>query len=161
MLYSGFNILPRSVIRSANSIARSDNLDVIPLREKQGWMKPSPQNIRSVALGACIPLRFLFRPKQRRVSRAQLPDLKDSAIFHRLWSLFSLADPEIRTCLTAAEQNALDKFTLRFNQLPWEPLDEHPHISQLRTDDLSPLIELGRSLHDLLIRRQNLSLIHI
>ena len=31
MLYSGFNILPRSVIRSANSNGRSDNLDVIPL----------------------------------------------------------------------------------------------------------------------------------
>ena len=31
MLYLGFNILPRSVIRSANSIDRSDNLDVIPL----------------------------------------------------------------------------------------------------------------------------------
>ena len=31
MLYSGFNILPRSVVRSAHSIARSDNLDVIHL----------------------------------------------------------------------------------------------------------------------------------
>ena len=31
MLYSGFSILPRSVIRSANSIDRSDNLDVIRL----------------------------------------------------------------------------------------------------------------------------------
>ena len=30
MLYSGFNILPRSVIRLASSIDRSDNLDVIP-----------------------------------------------------------------------------------------------------------------------------------
>ena len=32
MLYSGFNILPRSVIRSANSIDRSDNLDVMSLK---------------------------------------------------------------------------------------------------------------------------------
>ena len=31
MLYSGFNILPRSVIRSASSIDRSDNLDVMSL----------------------------------------------------------------------------------------------------------------------------------
>ena len=34
MLYSGFNILPRSIIRSANSIDRSDNLDVIPLKPR-------------------------------------------------------------------------------------------------------------------------------
>ena len=32
MLYSGFNTLPRSVIRSANSIDRSDNLDVMRLK---------------------------------------------------------------------------------------------------------------------------------
>ena len=32
MLYSGFNILPRSVIRSADINGRSDNLDVIPLK---------------------------------------------------------------------------------------------------------------------------------
>ena len=31
MLYSGFNFLPRSICRSANSIARSDNADVVPL----------------------------------------------------------------------------------------------------------------------------------
>ena len=34
MLYSGFSILPRSVIRSASSIDRSDNLDVIHLMLK-------------------------------------------------------------------------------------------------------------------------------
>ena len=32
VLYSGLNTLPRSVVRSANSIDRSDNLDVIRLR---------------------------------------------------------------------------------------------------------------------------------
>ena len=31
MIYSGFNISPRSVVRSANSIGRSDNTDVIRL----------------------------------------------------------------------------------------------------------------------------------
>ena len=41
MLYSGFSILPRSVIRSANSIDRSDNLDVMPLTSAltAGWDK--------------------------------------------------------------------------------------------------------------------------
>ena len=34
MLYSGFNILPRSVIRSADFNGRSDNLDVIPLPKR-------------------------------------------------------------------------------------------------------------------------------
>ena len=34
MLYSGFNILPRSVIRSANLNGRSDNLDVIRLNSE-------------------------------------------------------------------------------------------------------------------------------
>ena len=32
MLHSGFNILPRSVVRSANSFDRSDNFDVIMLK---------------------------------------------------------------------------------------------------------------------------------
>ena len=34
VLYSGLDILPRSVTRSANSIGRSDNLDVIHLRSR-------------------------------------------------------------------------------------------------------------------------------
>ena len=44
MLYSGFNILPRSVVRSAYSIDRSDNLDVIPLKlaERSGIENTNP-----------------------------------------------------------------------------------------------------------------------
>ena len=37
MLYSGFNILPRSVVRSADFNGRSDNLDVIPLKMKTNY----------------------------------------------------------------------------------------------------------------------------
>ena len=117
-------------------------------------MELTPEQVRSSTLGACIPLRFLFRPKHRGVSRSQLPGFEDSAIFHRLWSLFGLVDPAVRPHLSTMETEALDAFMQRFEELPWEPISGHPHISQLPDNDLSPLIDLGRSLHNHLIRRQ-------
>ena len=52
MLYSGFNILLRSVVRSAYSIDRSDNLDVIQLHEESSKVndeKMSRQYIQTLA----------------------------------------------------------------------------------------------------------------
>ena len=120
-------------------------------------MEISSEQVDSSALGACLALRFLFHPKQQRVSRNQMPDLQDSAIFHRLWGLFGLVDPMIRSRLNATEAEALDSFQKKFDSLLWEPLSDHPHISQLRDDDLSPLTALGKSLYDQLIRRHKIS----
>jgi hypothetical protein len=120
-------------------------------------MEITSDKVDSATIGACLALRFLFHPKQQQASRNQLPDLSDSAIFHRLWDLFGLLDPETRSRLNAAETEALATFLQRYNSLPWEPLAGHPHISQLRDDNLSSLTSAGKSLHDQLIRRQNIS----
>ena len=121
-------------------------------------MDVTSEQVNSSAIGACLALRFLFHPKARRVSRSQLPDLNDSAIFHRLWGLFGLVDPIVNSRLSTAEQVALDAFTRRFDELPWEILPEQPHISQLPDDDISSLTESGRNLYNHLIRRQKISL---
>ena len=120
-------------------------------------MEITSDQVDSAAIGACLALRFLFHPKQQHVSRNQLPDLSDSAIFHRLWDLLGLIEPATRTRLNATETEALEEFMRCYNSLPWEPLADQPHISQLRDDDLSPLTRVGKSLHDQLIRRQNMS----
>ena len=52
MLYSGFNILPRSVFWSANWFRRSDNTDVIPL--KQNVQSRSNMNL----LTRLVSMRF-------------------------------------------------------------------------------------------------------
>lgn len=87
-----------------------------------------------------------------------MPELSDSAIFHRLWSLLGLHDPEILSRLKDAEIESLAIFLQKFDSLPWEPLTDNPHISQLRDNDLSPITPLGKSLYDQLIRRQKISL---
>ena len=63
MLYSRFDILPRSVIRSANSIDRSDNLDVIHLIAQDILLMTKP-----------TPTQFsggFIRPNQHIVERLQ------------------------------------------------------------------------------------------
>ena len=45
MLYSGFNILHRSVFWSAYFNGRSDNLDVIPLKPKETQFHDSIRNL--------------------------------------------------------------------------------------------------------------------
>ena len=134
------------------------NVAVITLKHHLRRMEIPPDQVRSAALGACLALRFLFHPKQQRASRNQLPDLSDSAIFHRLWDLFGLVDPAARSRLNATETETLDEFERRYNSLPWEPLPDRPYISQLRDNDLSSLKAAGKSLHDRLMRRQNASL---
>ena len=54
MLYSGFNNLPRSVIWSANSIDRSDNLDVIPLKNTMtNWQQLLQRHFDSDPCDGC------------------------------------------------------------------------------------------------------------
>ena len=123
-------------------------------------MKTAAQQANDTLIMACLPLRFLFHPKQRRVSRAQMPGLKDSATFYRLWVILSsgLQDPSVREHMTADEREALDLFLCCYDRLLWEPVLELPDISQLRDDDLSSLQAPGSALYDLLRQRQRLPL---
>ncbi len=120
-------------------------------------MEITSDQVDSSATGACLALRFLFNPKQQQVSRNQLPDLSDSAIFHRLWDLFGLVDPATTAHLNTTETEALENFMRCYNSLPWEAIADKPHIAQLLDDDLSPLTPVGKLLYDQLIRRQNIS----
>ena len=114
----------------------------------------------STAIGACLPLRFLLNKKQRKVSRAQMPDLSDSAIFYRMWNLFSLEDPAVRVHLTGDERAALDAFNDKFHALPWEATLPQQHLRTLKDENLLDSIrESGRALHNLLIRRQRIPLL--
>ena len=58
MLYSGFNILPRSVFWSAYFNGRSDNTDVIPLDESLVDANSATGNTRRPTLG-CIAVALL------------------------------------------------------------------------------------------------------
>ena len=85
MLYSGFNILPRSVFGLADFNGRSDNLDVIRLQKLQNFMNGTPNkrrirfSIRSALLGlfAAAILLWVFGPASLRVHFGDLEQIKD------------------------------------------------------------------------------------
>ena len=56
MLYSGFNILSRSVIRSANSIDRSDNSDVIHLLKSSVIVSRTRKQFSLKSLVVCVAI---------------------------------------------------------------------------------------------------------
>lgn len=117
------------------------------------------QQANSVAIAACIPLRFLFNNKQRQMSRRQTPELNDSSIFYGLWNLFGLEAPAVRPYLSESECEALDAFSELFHALNWQTLPEQPHLCTLPNDKLLDSIQdSGRALYDILNRRQRIPL---
>ena len=75
ILYSGFNILPRSVIRLANSIVRSDNLDVITLalNPTDRTMKFQIRTLLLATLAAAAVVLTFNRDSDLEVARAWSP----------------------------------------------------------------------------------------
>jgi hypothetical protein len=101
-----------------------------------------------------LPLTFLLSEERRVQQRSRMPGISDSAIFHRLWHLFGIISvTENRKLLDREEEEALAKFLSVYGSLPWEPLQSHPHISELESDDLSPLLPVARDLISVLERR--------
>src|SRR4051812_30699955 len=94
-----------------------------------------------------LPLGFLLELHSRDTNRSQMPGCKDSAVFFRLWDLFdTMREPTVLAELTPEQRAAADSFHAVMLRLPWRVLPEHPHISELPNDDLSPLIEPGKRL---------------
>ncbi len=100
------------------------------------------------------PLRFLLDESSREKMRKQVIGFSDSACFHRLWDLFGLMRrAEYQHRLTEDERAALQRFIAAMDALRWHPLPTHPHVSELRPDDLSPLFRPAEPLLAILDRR--------
>ncbi len=95
----------------------------------------------------CLPLSFLVRPERRAQKPTGMESFSESACFHRLRDLsWTLDAPETLALLSVAEKAAIDEFDRIYGSLPWRVIDDHPHISELPDDDLSPLVPAGEKL---------------
>ena len=56
--------------------------------------------------------------------------------FHRRMDLlFTLREPEAVAMLTPEEKECLKDFNAVFESLPWQPIESHPHISEVPDGD--------------------------
>jgi hypothetical protein len=107
----------------------------------------TPDQQKTALLAPCLPLSFLVRPERRAKKPTGMESFSESACFHRLHNLFwTLNDAEAVALLSDDEQAALAEFSRVFESLPWLIIEAHPHISELPSDDLSPLVPAGERL---------------
>ena len=98
-----------------------------------------------------MPLAYLVEPERRANRPEGLKAFSESAVFHRLRDLlWCIAEPDMAPFLTAEQSAALAEFERVYRSLPWRVIQEHPHISELPDDDLSPLVPAGTRLLDLI-----------
>ncbi len=92
-----------------------------------------------------MPLAYLA---YRRASRLNgMEAYSASACFHRLRDLcWPREAPETAPFLSQEQRTALIAFEEIYHSLPWRPIADHPHISELPGDDLSPLVPAGKLL---------------
>jgi hypothetical protein len=96
---------------------------------------------RAALAGPCIALRFLVRPECRPQARQQMEGISDAAIFHRWMDLlWTFRETEAVSLLTQEEKHCLEEFNAVYESLPWQPLKNHPHISEVSDDDLAKLL---------------------
>jgi hypothetical protein len=107
----------------------------------------TPNQQKTALLAPCLPLSFLVRPEPRAKKPTGMESFSESACFHRLHNLFwTLNDAEAVALLSDDERAALAEFSRVFESLPWRVIVAHPHISELPSDDLSPLVPAGERL---------------
>ena len=105
-------------------------------------------------LAPCLPLAFLVRPERRAQKPTGMESFSESACFHRLHDLFwTFRDAPAVALLSDDERSVLAEFTRVFESLPWRVIPDHPHISELPGDDLSPLLPSGERLLQMLEAR--------
>lgn len=105
-------------------------------------------------LAPCLPLAFLVRPERRAQKPTGMESFSESACFHRLHDLvWTFRDAPAVALLDDEEQLVLAEFTRVFESLPWRVITDHPHISELPGDDLSPLLPSGERLLQILEAR--------
>ena len=110
-----------------------------------------------IALGACLPLRFLFSDSQQRTTRSQYAkqNLTDPELFYVIWHIFGLDRFCVRLHLSTSELSALDAFVQLFNALDWQPTQRTPEIWTLNDPkQFETIRDAGRSLHDILATRE-------
>ena len=101
-----------------------------------------------------VPLHFLVHLDTRIGARQHMAGFSDSAIFHRWMSLcWTFTEAEAVALLTPEEQTHLRDFNAVFESLPWNPIESHPHISELANNDLSALLPPAKRLLESLERR--------
>jgi hypothetical protein len=102
---------------------------------------------RRVSLSVpCLVLQFLLSPQPRK-KQPGMEEFSESANLHRLHSLlWTFQDNYAANLLSECDRSVLKAFEQAFASLPWQPIESHPHISELAGDDLSPLIEPGKRL---------------
>jgi hypothetical protein len=99
-------------------------------------------------IGPCIPLRFLVDPQYRAKKPGGMERFSESACFYRLHDLFwTVRQPGAIALLSTDSRAALDEFNQVFESLPWQVIESHPHISELPSDDLLPLVAVGKTLY--------------
>ena len=110
---------------------------------------------RASLVAPCVPLKFLLRPEQSVKNLNGMGAFSDSAYFHRMHDLlfWPLNDAEVTALLSDDERDALADFNREFDSLSWRVIADHPHISELPDDDLSPLVQPGERLLRLLEAR--------
>ena len=110
---------------------------------------------RASLIAPRVPLRFLVRREQSVKQLNGMGAFSDSAFFHRMHGLLfvPLHEAEVVTLLSDEERVALTEFHRQFDSLPWRVIADHPHISELPDDDLSPLVPSGERLLRLLETR--------
>ena len=110
-----------------------------------------------IAMGACLPLRFLFSETQQRASRAQYAaqNLSDPELFYVIWNVFGLDHFSVRPHMSAVELDALDTFVKLFNGLNWQPTQRGTDVRTLDAPkQLESIRDAGKNLHDILATRE-------
>ena len=106
------------------------------------------QQMEQSLLAPGLPLSFLLELHDRDTNRKQMPGMKDSAVFFRLWDLTdALREPDVIAILSDEQREASRAFHEKMNELPWKVIPSYPHIQELADDDLAPLMEPGRRLY--------------
>ena len=107
------------------------------------------------------PLSFILDAKKRR-ERKQMREFSDGAFVHRIFDLlFTMRQDWVVVRLTDEEKRALSEFDAAWSALPWMPLPEHPHVSEVSDEDIRALVAPSRKLDHLLELRTGDTLIPV
>jgi len=99
----------------------------------------------------CWSLAYLVDPERRARKMSGMESFPESACFHRLRDLsWPSEHAQMAPFLTPEQSAALSEFEQVYHSLPWCVLADHPHISALPDDDLSPLMPAGKRLFELM-----------
>lgn len=96
---------------------------------------------KTAVVTACEVLRFLVRPGTRDVQRRQMRGFSDPAIFYRWMELmWCFREPEALAFLTTEQAKDVKEFNAIFASVPWQPIVDHSHMSDVAESELAALL---------------------